>query len=260
MLCVWRGAAARAGGRLTWCGGPQDVEKFRAVLDDDEYADTKATTERQLEVCHALACLGSRSWVPVVTRPCLCVQEFEESLAHMTSGNITLVDAHGVSRLAMRKAIRAAFSTPEVRKMFEQQNSRALRQRLEQLQREQMLNKIDADTYKYVAVFARVCVCVCCCVVVVAPRVRGVCVLRGRVRLSHCKLPCTRDQAVEVMVALKNLGAKVRAFVCAHHAVMLIPSCIGVVVLQLTDEEKAFLDSSRDVMAKFESADQAIGA
>ena len=104
------------------------------------------------------------------------------------------------------------------------------------------------------------CVCVFVAVSWLWLRVYVVCVLRGRVRLSHCKLPCTRDQAVEVMVALKNLGAKVRAFVCAHHAVMLIPSCIGVVVLQLTDEEKAFLDSSRDVMAKFESADQAIGA
>jgi len=29
--------------------------------------------------------------------------------------------------------------------------------------------------------------------------------------------------------------------------------------LQLTDEEKAFLDSSRELMAKFESADKAIG-
>jgi len=106
----------------------------------------------------------------------VCVQEFEESLAHMTSGNITLVDAHGVSRLAMRKAIRAAFATPEVRKMFEQQNSRALRQRLEQLQREQMLNKIDADTYKYVAVFARVCVCVFVAVSWLWLRVYVVCV------------------------------------------------------------------------------------
>ena len=68
---------------------------------------------------------------------------------------MTLVDAHGVSRLAMQKAIRAAFATPEVRKMFEQQNTRALRARLAQLQEANRLNKIGADAYKYVLVAAR---------------------------------------------------------------------------------------------------------
>lgn len=72
-------------------------------------------------------------------------------MSHLTSGSMTLVDAHGVSRLAMQKAIRAAFATPEVRKMFEQQNSRALRARLAQLQEANRLNKIDADAYKCVA-------------------------------------------------------------------------------------------------------------
>lgn len=83
----------------------------------------------------------------------MLLQEFEDCLRDLTSGSMTLVDSFGVSRLAMRKAIRAAFATPEVRKMFEQQNSRALRVRLEQLKSDQRLHKIDADTYKCVASF-----------------------------------------------------------------------------------------------------------
>lgn len=95
----------------------------------------------------------------------------------------------------------------------------------------------------------------------------------GRVRAAHASslvrvvLEPTRDQAVEVLVALKNIGTKVHAILCSlagtdTHSLQLRANLYLTtprVRPQLTDEEKAFLDSSQDIMAKFESADKAIG-
>ena len=75
---------------------------------------------------------------------------------------------------------------------------------------------------------------------------------------------------MEVLVALKNIGTKVRRVPDARRMPgacraylryrLLTRAPCGAGAHQLTDEEKAFLDSSQDIMAKFESADKAIGA
>jgi len=71
----------------------EDLEEFRDELDEDEYNETRAETMEQL-------------------------REFEASLEDLTRGNMTLVSDLNAMQLAIQGAIREAFKTPEVIRMF----------------------------------------------------------------------------------------------------------------------------------------------
>lgn len=88
-----------------------DLEECRAELDADEYEETKADTLEQM-------------------------REFQQSLARIVSGDMTLVDQLSGVQLAIQAAISEAFRTPEVIRMFARRQPDQLRERLGQLERE----------------------------------------------------------------------------------------------------------------------------
>ena len=78
---------------------------YREDLDADEYEETKRETLEQLK-------------------------EFNESLAKMKGGNMTLVNELNRMQLAIQAAISEAFKTPEVIRLFAKKQPGQLRQRL----------------------------------------------------------------------------------------------------------------------------------
>ena len=85
-------------------------------------------------------------------------QLFEANMSTL-SGGITLVTSLGKDRLKTLNAIRAAFKTPEVMKMFAQKQPKALRLRLDQLRMDQKLGRGDEDRFKCVAMRVRTLPC-----------------------------------------------------------------------------------------------------
>ena len=69
------------------------------------------------------------------------LNEFQESLAKMTSGNLTLQSEFEATRLAVRAAISEAFKTPQVIRLFAQKQPAALRRRLAEIDRDVKLGK-----------------------------------------------------------------------------------------------------------------------
>ena len=80
-------------------------DTFREDLDADEYEETKSETLEQLK-------------------------EFNESLARMKGGDMTLVNELNRMQLAIQAAISEAFKTPEVIRMFAKKQPGQLRTRL----------------------------------------------------------------------------------------------------------------------------------
>lgn len=105
----------------------QDLEDFRDELEDDEYEETKLETMEQLK-------------------------EFDESLADLTKGNMTLVSDLNSVQLAIQGAIRQAFKTPEVIKMFAKKEPDALRAKLASHREERRLGRISQDAYVQLSV------------------------------------------------------------------------------------------------------------
>ena len=82
-----------------------DASCTRDDLDADEYEETKTETLEQLK-------------------------EFNDSLAKMKGGDMTLVNELNQMQLAIQAAISEAFKTPEVIRMFAKKQPGQLRQRL----------------------------------------------------------------------------------------------------------------------------------
>ncbi|XP_065196136.1 protein LZIC-like [Sycon ciliatum] len=97
-----------------------DLEEAREDLDEDEYAETKQETLDQLK-------------------------EFEQSLAKMMKGDMTLVDTLGAMQLAIQAAVSDAFKTPEVIRLFAKKQPGQLRERLSELRRDAKVGKISDD-------------------------------------------------------------------------------------------------------------------
>ena len=79
-------------------------------MDDDEYEENKGETLEQLK-------------------------EFNESLAKMKGGDMTLVNELNRMQLAIQAAISEAFKTPEVIRMFAKKQPGQLRTRLAEVRR-----------------------------------------------------------------------------------------------------------------------------
>uniref|UniRef100_G3MMM8 Beta-catenin-interacting ICAT domain-containing protein n=2 Tax=Amblyomma TaxID=6942 RepID=G3MMM8_AMBMU len=97
-----------------------DLEELRAELDQDEYEETKSDTLEQL-------------------------REFQQYLAKIVSGDMTLVDQLSGMQLAIQAAISDAFRTPEVIRMFARKQPDQLRERLSQLQRDAKIGRLSED-------------------------------------------------------------------------------------------------------------------
>mmetsp|Transcript_36447 Transcript_36447/g.116820 ORF Transcript_36447/g.116820 Transcript_36447/m.116820 type:complete len:182 (+) Transcript_36447:14-559(+) len=104
-----------------------DLEELREELEDDEYEETRSETMRELE-------------------------EFEESLNELTRGNMTLVSELNSVQLAIQGAVRQAFKTPDVIKMFAKREPDALRAKLASLKEEKRLSRISEDAYMSLSV------------------------------------------------------------------------------------------------------------
>eukprot|EP01028_Stygiella_incarcerata_P014151 TRINITY_DN911_c0_g4_i1.p1 TRINITY_DN911_c0_g4~~TRINITY_DN911_c0_g4_i1.p1 ORF type:complete len:193 (+),score=74.96 TRINITY_DN911_c0_g4_i1:117-695(+) len=105
----------------------EDIEELKEDLDDEEYEITKKETLEQME-------------------------EFEATLRKMMKGDISLVDEFGSIQLAIQAAIRDAFRTPEVIKLFARKEPEALRQRLSSLKRDLKLGRLPEDAFVQQAV------------------------------------------------------------------------------------------------------------
>merc|ERR1711920_1117404 len=71
--------------------------------------------------------------------------EFEDSLQKMISGNLTLQSELEATKLAIRAAISDAFKTPQVIRLFAQKQPAALRRRLDEIDRDVKLGKVQFD-------------------------------------------------------------------------------------------------------------------
>jgi len=100
-----------------------DLEEMKDELDNDEYEQTRQETMDQLK-------------------------EFELSLQKLLEGNITLVSDIGSVQLRIQDAIREAFKSPEVTKMFVKKENGALRRKLASLVEDKKLGRISIDQYE----------------------------------------------------------------------------------------------------------------
>lgn len=119
-----------------------DLEELRSELEDEEYAEVRKDTLDQ-------------------------IAEFDAQLKRLLEGDMTLVSELGQIKLALEAAIRSAFMTPEVIRMFARREPSALRLRLAKLHEDHKLGRLAEHAF--------------------------------------------RQQAVEVIVALKKLGEEVGA-------------------------------------------------
>ncbi|PWA30996.1 hypothetical protein CCH79_00010657 [Gambusia affinis] len=100
----------------------QDLEECREDLDEEEYEETKKETLEQLE-------------------------EFNDSLKKIMTGDMTLVDELGGMQLAIQAAISQAFKTPEVIRLFAKKQPGQLRTRLAEMDRDVMVGKMSREVH-----------------------------------------------------------------------------------------------------------------
>ena len=100
-----------------------DLETLREDFDEEEIQEIKAQTLEQLEA-------------------------FRASLIKLDSGSVELRDEMQIMRDATTAAIKAAFKTPEVLRMFVMKQPEALRERLRRAERDAQLGKMTAEGAK----------------------------------------------------------------------------------------------------------------
>ncbi|XP_063227672.1 protein LZIC-like [Bacillus rossius redtenbacheri] len=97
-----------------------DLEECKDDLDEAEYEETKQDTLDQL-------------------------QEFNNTMSRMMSGDMTLIDHLGSVQLATQAAISAAFHTPEVIRMFARKEPGQLRERMVEVEEGLKLGKLSQE-------------------------------------------------------------------------------------------------------------------
>jgi hypothetical protein len=80
------------------------------------------------------------------------LQEFDAQLKKMLDGDMTLVSELGQLKLALEAAIKSAFQTPEVIRMFAKREPAALRLRLARLQEDNKLGRLPLAAFRSQAV------------------------------------------------------------------------------------------------------------
>ena len=100
-----------------------DLEEMKDELDNEEYEQTRQDTMEQLK-------------------------DFEQSLQKILEGNITLVSEIGNTQIRIQEAIREAFKSPEVTKMFVKKENGALRRKLSALDEDKKLGRITLEQYE----------------------------------------------------------------------------------------------------------------
>lgn len=98
----------------------EDIEECRCVLGEAGYEEVAQSTREDL-------------------------QEFNESLQRMISGDTTLVDQLGAIQLATQAAISEAFKTPAVIRMFGKRETTQLKERLSQIDCDTKLGKLNKE-------------------------------------------------------------------------------------------------------------------
>ncbi|OTF81169.1 LZIC-like protein, partial [Euroglyphus maynei] len=99
-----------------------DLEDCKNDLDIDEYEETKKETIEQL-------------------------QEFNDSLAKLKKGDITLIDEISSFQLAIQAAISDAFRTPEIIRLFAKKQPTQLRLKLADIERDHKIGTLSNDSY-----------------------------------------------------------------------------------------------------------------
>lgn len=99
-----------------------ELEEYKAELDQEEYDEIKEETFQELK-------------------------EVQETAFEMSEGNISLLDSLGAAALAMRAAVSNAFQTPDIISMFAKAQPAQLRNKLEELQRDYKLGKIEKKIF-----------------------------------------------------------------------------------------------------------------
>ncbi|XP_043800142.1 protein LZIC-like isoform X1 [Apis laboriosa] len=98
----------------------EDIEENRNLLDAAAYEEAMQLTKEDL-------------------------QEFNESLQRLISGDTTLIDQLGAIQLAIQAAISEAFKTPAVIRMFGKRETSQLKNRLAQIEYDMKLGKITKE-------------------------------------------------------------------------------------------------------------------
>lgn len=79
------------------------------------------------------------------------MKEFEKSLQKLLDGNITLIDDFGSVQLAIQSAIKSTFKSPEVLEMLAKKESTGLKGKLNLLEQDYKLGRINHDAYTSIA-------------------------------------------------------------------------------------------------------------
>lgn len=101
----------------------RDLEENKELLDEAEYTSMKEDTLQQM-------------------------REFETQLERWKSGNNTLIDHFNQIQIAIQQAVSQAFKTPEVIQMFAARQPQQLRSRLEEIERDWTLGKLQEKDYQ----------------------------------------------------------------------------------------------------------------
>jgi len=101
----------------------RDLEENKEDLEEEEYNFMKQDTILQM-------------------------QEFEKQLDKWKSGDISLIDEINRIQIAIRQAVSESFKTPDVIQMFASKQPQQLRSRLEELERDRHLNKINQQDFE----------------------------------------------------------------------------------------------------------------
>ncbi|XP_055347507.1 protein LZIC-like [Paramacrobiotus metropolitanus] len=99
-----------------------ETEKAKGGIDADDFEEQRADTVEQL-------------------------QELNDSLAKMQSGNLTLLNDIASMQLTIQTAIGNAFDTPEIMALFVAREPDQLRERLAMVERDRKVNKMSVETY-----------------------------------------------------------------------------------------------------------------
>jgi len=94
-----------------------DLEECKDDLEQEEYDETKNETVEQLK-------------------------EFQENLAKMLKGDISLVDELNAMQLAIQATISDAFKTPDIIRLFAKKQPGQLRTRLADIRRDEKVGKL----------------------------------------------------------------------------------------------------------------------
>ncbi|TMS40217.1 hypothetical protein L596_006620 [Steinernema carpocapsae] len=115
----------------------REIENEKEEMDEEDYLEMKTDTIEQLKKKHTSETCAK-----------LTSKNLSLTLERIQSGDMTVFDQVSTTRLAIRAAVSQAFKTPEIIMLFVKKEPPILRQKLEHVESEHRLKRIEEGIYK----------------------------------------------------------------------------------------------------------------